>query len=1179
VFAANSMHRGSPRLIAVGLWLAFLFWGRLSAQTITGTISGAVVDTSGAVVPAAKITLLDEGTGTERASESNVTGLFTFDAVRPGTYTVRVEKQGFRTVQRTHLVLAASERLPVGAIELQVGQTSETVTIRAEGELVKTDSAEHSGLLSATQIDLAIARGRDPINLLKLLPGATSMTGVQGGGENDERSVGNGNQSLGGRYGSWTPNFSGLRINGSNISLDGQPGGDVSLPGLFNETTSMETVAEMKAITSNYAAEYGGGNGAVVSIVTKSGTKDFHGNASTFIRNEAFNANDFFYNRSALKKPAYRYATFGFTAGGPVYIPNRFNADRSKLFFFYGQEHWRITQPLNLIQATVPTALERVGNFSQSLDQNNRLIVINDPTNGQPFPGNIVPANRINPNGQALLNVQPLPNRLDRRVTAGAYNLEWADTVDLPKINQVLRLDYRPKMNHMFYLRGKRWATNARSYTENDGFKGNLPLLYTHYKYTDDSLQLGYTRVFGTAMTNEFNIGIRGPKELRHPAPGEFDSVLKSKAGYTLAQLFPSANEGGLIPAASFGGVPSAGSITYDTRIGTDGGDNVIVVTDNFSFLRGRHNPKLGFMALRLINTEGRRSLTPFSGTFDFGRNVNNPLDSNYAYANAVLGNFSSYTEPNNRILHMGKQYVFEWFAQDTWKVTNRLTLNYGLRFSYFSQWRIRPPAQGSALALERYSAAKSPVLYRPARDAAGQRVGQNPVTGEFVPAPWIGAYVPGTGDVLNGMVTDTAKDYPVGWINHQPVETAPRFGFAYDPFGNGKMAVRGGFGITKQSQYKSNQYTTGIISDPPYQLISTLYYSNMSSLLNSQGVLFPASVVSLEKDMKTPSVYYYSFGIQRDAGWNTVVDLSYVGNFGRHLIQSRNLNTVPFGAQFLRANSDPTNPSQPLPDNFFRPYPGYASITYNEASGTSNYNSLQFGANRRFANGPQIGLTYTYSKAMGLTGDDGGALPMYVSYRVWSYGKLNYDQTHALAFSYVWDLPRASRLLPNAVVRAVFDHWTASGVTTFASGLPMGITLTTTDGANISGGGDGTRVVALQNPLLSRGDRSILKWFNTSAFGRPAVGTFGNAPKDVFRGPGTNNWDITFMKKTPIRGESVYLQYRAELYNAFNHSQFLGVDSTARFDPAGNQVNGRFGQLIASRPPRVIQLAVSLYF
>ena len=680
-------------------------------------------------------------------------------------------------------------------------------------------------------------------------------------------------------------------------------------------------------------------------------------------------------------------------------------------------------------------------------------------------------------------------------------------------------------------------------------------------------------------MTNEFNIGIRGPKELRHPDSGEFDSVLKTKAGYTLGQLFPSANQGGLIPAASFGGVPSAGSITYDTRIGTDGGDTVVVVTDNFSLLRGRHNPKLGFLALRLINTEGRRALVPFSGTFDFSRNVSNPLDSNYAYSNAVLGNFSSYTEPNNRILHMGKQYVFEWFAQDTWKVNKRLTLTYGLRFSYFSQWRIRPPAQGAALALDRYSASKSPVLYRPAKDAAGQRVGQDPLTGQLVPAPWIGAYVGGTGDVLNGMVTDTDKSYPAGWIDHQPVEIAPRFGFAYDPFGNGKMAVRGGFGITKQSQYKSNQYTTGLISDPPYQLISTLYYSGMDTLLNSQGILFPANVVALQKDMKTPSVYYYSLGVQGNIGWNRSSISAYVGNVGRHLIQSRNINTVPFGAQFLAANADPTNPTRPVPDNFFGPIPGtQTSLTTKPPERRTTTRS----------NSPRIDDSPTVRKsAWHIRFPKRWALPVTTAVRcrftspirVWAYGKLNYDQTHVLAANYVWDLPRASKVLRNPVVKAILDNWTASGVATFSSGLPMGIGLSATDGANISGGGDGTRVVAVQNPLLSRDQRSILKWFNTSAFGRPAQGTFGNAPRDVFRGPGLNNWDVTFIKKTPIRGESIYLQYRAELYNAFNHTQFLGVDTTARFDPLGNQVNGRFGQLIASRPPRVIQLAISFYF
>jgi hypothetical protein len=1168
-------------LIAMcGLLLFFLVCEEVKTQTITGAITGSVADKTGAVIPNAEISLLNEATGVIRKTQSNETGVFVFDAVQPGTYTVKVEKTGFRRFERTGVVLTANQRLPVGNIELAIGEITEIVTVRSEGETVKTDSAENSGLLSATQLDVSIVRGRDPINLLKVLPGVTQMSGITGSSERDERSVGGGNQSLGGRFGSFSPNIAGTRLNWSNLSLDGQPGGDADIVGLFNETIGIEAVGEMKAVLSNYSAEYGRNSGAVVNLVTKSGTKDFHGNAYFFKRHEKLNANDFFFNRSGLQKTAYRYGTPGFTIGGPVFVPEKFNANKDKVFFFYAQEHWRTTQPTGLVRVTVPTELERQGDFSQSIDQNGQLIRVIDPVTKQQFPGNILPANRINRNGQVLLNVIPRPNRLDRNVTAGAYNFEWTDIVELPKLNQVMRLDFHPTTRDALYLRAKRWRSNARSFTDNDGFKGGLPLLHTRYLYTDSSAQIGHTRTINPTTVNEFNIGIRGAKEIRSPeSPDEFDPVIKPKVGYTLGQLFPEANPYNFIPGASFGGVPSASAITYDTRIPHDGGDNRLTITDNFSFLRGSHNPKLGFYLERTWTSEGKRSNALQSGNFNFGRDPNNPLDSNYAFGNALLGNFASYTEASRQSVDSGKNYVFEWFAQDTWKTTPRLTLSYGLRFSWFSPWRVRGRAEGAVLALERYDRAKVPVFFRPALDANGTRVGQNPITGELVPTPLIGAFVPGTGDPVNGMVLGTDTSYPDGFREHQPVQFGPRFGFAYDVFGDAKTAIRGGFGVTKQTSSSTQLYLWETTTNPPIQFAPNIFYGTMDTLLGSQGVLFPSNVSAQEKNDKTPTVYNYSLGIQRNIGLDTVLDISYVGNTARHLFQDRNINTIPYGARFNPANADPTSPSRALPDNFFRPFPGYGTIRYLETSGYSNYNSLQVSANRRFTSGPQIGVAYTWSKTMGLTDGDGGRLPMYQPYRVWSYGKTKFDQTHIVSINYVWELPKASKVWPNPVISAVLDNWKLSGITTFASGLPYDITFSTTDNADIAGGGDGERVVMLANPILPRSERSINHWFNTSAFGRPARGTFGNAPKDVFRGPGINNWDTTLIRNIPLWSEARYLQVRMEMYNAFNHTQFQFVDNAARFDPAGNQVNGRFGQPISTRPPRIIQFGLSFYF
>jgi hypothetical protein len=352
-----------------------------------------------------------------------------------------------------------------------------------------------------------------------------------------------------------------------------------------------------------------------------------------------------------------------------------------------------------------------------------------------------------------------------------------------------------------------------------------------------------------------------------------------------------------------------------------------------------------------------------------------------------------------------------------------------------------------------------------------------------------------------------------------------------------------------------------------------------VDTFLSAQGVLFPSSVFAHDRDPVTPSVYNYSFGIQQGIGFNTILDVSYVGNVARHLLQRRNLNTVPYGARFQGGNSDPTNPSTPLPDNFFRPFPGYTNLTYQEHSGTSNYNGLHVNVTRQFSKGLQFGAAYTWSKSMGLTDNDNQTLPTYQDYRVWNYGKLSFDQTHKLVGNFLWELPRLTRVVPNPAIKAVFDEWQFNGIATFSSGTPSGIGFTTTDNADITGGGDGARVVMLQNPILGRSERTFDRWFNTNAFGRPARGTFGNAPKDVFRRPGINNWDLILLKRFPLGKESRSLQFRMEMYNAFNHTQFFGVDSTARFDAAGNQVNALFGQVNAARLPRLMQFALHLYF
>jgi hypothetical protein len=362
-------------------------------------------------------------------------------------------------------------------------------------------------------------------------------------------------------------------------------------------------------------------------------------------------------------------------------------------------------------------------------------------------------------------------------------------------------------------------------------------------------------------------------------------------------------------------------------------------------------------------------------------------------------------------------------------------------------------------------------------------------------------------------------------------------------------------------------------------QFNPVIYYSTVASVGTSAGLLFPSNGFGTDVNAKTASVYNYTLNVQRDVGLQTILSVAYVGWVARHAPWAQNVNVVPYGARFLPGNADPSNPALPLNDNFFRPFPGYGNITIYSNNGTSNYNGLQVAANRRFGRGLAYGISYTWSKSMNYVDTDTGLVPLYRPVRVWNYGKAGFDQTHVLVFNYTWDLPKASRVMHGSAVRLLLDGWRLSGITTFASGTPLGLALSTVDGADITGGGDGSRVNVTGKAQLAHGERSRTRWFNPNVFARPNKGDPGNAPREVFRGPGINNWDATLFKELPLGKETRVLELRWEAYNVFNHTQFLGVDNGARFDVSGNQVNTRFGQIISARSPRIMQVSMRLRF
>jgi Carboxypeptidase regulatory-like domain len=1161
--------RRSSRFGLLVVLSTFLSASMAQAQTVTGTITGTIVDSTGATLPGTTVTVTNEATGAERILVTTANGVFIFTSLPPTTYSVKVQLSGFRPLTRTGLTLTAGDRLALGNIELALGELTEAVTVTGETAMVNTESADVTATLGTAQLNDLVVKGREFMNVVKLLPGVSQT----GGGD-----------IAGGTFGIPSPQVGGIRSNYNNMTLDGARGNDPGTPGTFSTGVAVDAIGEIKILTSTYLAETGPNPGASIKLTTKSGTREFHGTGYFFKRDDAMNANDFFVNRQGLKPFDYQVTTGGVTLGGPIYIPRMMNTDRSKLFFFYNSEITRSLLPRGLtnnsppavLQYTVPTALERQGDFSQSVDTNGQLIVVRDPRTGLPFPGNIIPADRINSNGQKLLGVFPLPNTTDVALTGRLYNYQFKNTQDVPKQSHTLKFDYVPSNKDMFSARLKKWISDTKSYTGIFGYN-NFPLTYYDYYFRHDDAQLSWTRVLTPRMVNEVSFAYTYSDETGAPRGDRtHKEAFRDTYGITLGQLYPASNPYNILPAMSFTGISNPVLFNYDQRTPISAKESFWELTDNLSVNRGTHALKFGVYVHGISTNEGVRA-NNFSGNLSFDRNPNNPGDTNHPYANALLGNFQSYQEASRKNLAQSEYFVAEFYAQDQWKATRKLTLSYGARFSSFDWYHLREDQVGSALALENYDPAKTPRQYVPAI-VNGVRVGRDPVSGATVPVQAIGAFVAGTGDPANGAVTNAdvvAGKYPQGWVEKLPIQVSPRFGFGYDLFGNGNTAIRGGIGVGRFVLGAAGAAINQQGFNQPYVVVSQQFNGNLDALQSTQGFVFPSTMGSFNRSRQVPTIYNWSLGVQQLLPGKFIVDLSYVGNTQRWIENDVDLNTLPPGARFAPENRDPTTGGS-LPDNLIRPRREYTVITYRDSSATSDYHSFQVQVNRRYDRGLATGVAYTLSKSH----TNEGTINPFVPTEQWLGAPQSFDQTHVLVTNFQWQLPNASRLMPNPVVKGVLDNWEVSGIYTLASGFPMSVTVSSSAVPDISGSSIAARPDMVPNVDPNSGPKTFAKWFNTDAFAMPATGTFGNAPVFPFRGPGINNVDVALMKRIPLGGNgSRHFRIRIEAYNALNHTQFNGINTAARFDAAGNQINSQFGQATSALQPRVIQLGGTLTF
>jgi hypothetical protein len=956
-------------ILFTGLLAALLaFAAAAAAQTVTSSLIGTVNDPTGSSVPGAEVQLVNQSTGRVSTATTNDTGLFRFPVLQPDRYKLTIKLSGFKSYTQSDIQLTASETRDLGRIALELGSLTEIVAVESAITPVQTASSEVSALVSGDQLMQIALKGRDFFGLLQTLPGVVD-TAAQGRDATSPNAI-SGIYIAGGRDASKNFTVDGITDidTGSNLTLHYEP--------------NMDAIAEVRVLTSNYQAEFGRSGGGTISVITKGGSQHFHGSGWWTHRHEQFNANSWSNNKAGLSKPPYRLGIEGYTIGGPIYIPNHFNADKRKLFFFFSQEYTGQKVNANPIYGNMPTALERAGDFSQSFDVDGSLIPVIDPLTGDQFKGNVIPKARLNAIGVAILNFFPAPNYTPADPSL-KYQQNYAaiGTGSHDRRNDVLRVDWNitSKLNAYF-----RWINDADDTLTNTAFTSYVGPDISHPNpgkgYAAHAL---YT--ISPSLVNETTFGKSfNAWDWFATDPSQWD---RGKMG-NIPKWYPIdtklGNQGNFVPAIDFGGTPI--NSPYISGISTMpffNANDIWSVTDNLSKVWRRHSFKLGIYFERTGKQEDQDS--GYLGGYSFAPDPSNPHDSGNGFANALLGNFDSYSEASQRLRQDIWFTDLEFYLQDNWRVTNRLTIDMGMRF-----YHVTPQADqnhtvaGFNPAL--YSVAQAPVMYTPGK-SGGDRVAINPLNGAAFPEAYIGFFVPGVGNPADGAQIGGLNGVPPGVYSAPTFTFGPRLGFAWDPFGSGKTAIRGGVGVFHDTISGSpSMYMSG---NPPISYTPTAYYGNLSTMFQSTGLIGPSSAWFLLGGQQMPRTVSYSLGIQRSLGFGTVLGASYVGNTSRHLLWTRNINAIPLGARFNPANADPTQKGKPLPDTFFVPYRGWDGLILNEFAATANYNSLQITLNRRFSHGLMFGAAYTWSRTLGTASSDNFGISNYLPPRQRNYGPL----------------------------------------------------------------------------------------------------------------------------------------------------------------------------------------------
>ncbi len=1204
------------RIISCLLLLVFVTANVAFAQTTSGSIAGSITDPNKAAIANATVKIMDEAKGFTLTAATDSEGRFVFPQLPPSTYKLTAEAPGFKKLERTDIVLAANDRLTLSDLTVEVGATSETVTVVAGATQVQAESAERSYAIQGAAIQNIAVNGRGFTPLASLVPGVIFNTST-GSSDAVQNIFANG-----------------LRGSANNLQLDGISTMDTGNNGtLLN--ISLDSIAEFKVLTSNYQAEYGRAAGAQISAVTRSGTRDFHGSFYAFRRHDGMNANTWINNRDSvpvnnlenlpprqINKPRLDHRDIGYTIGGPIYIPKVFNEDRQKLFFFFSQEHQkRFIPPAGRVLVTVPTALERIGDFSKSVDNSgNPFPYIRDSTTGLPCSasntagcfqsGGVVgriPANRLYALGLNILNIYPLPN-----TTGVGFNYVTETPRSEPERQDLIRVD--ANLSNEWRLSGRYVRDTSNRLLAYGSFvlADNLPDYPAKFLFPRNYWSVTATGSLNPTTILEITVGQSHNAIDILPGNPKYNRTDLGLKGFPT--IFPNAVQLDLPPQFAFGGRVANGPNIGSNNAPFKNFNTVRNAIANFSKVWGSHTLKTGIFWENSFKPQS--SFANSNGSINFSNDVSNPLDSGFAFANAAIGVYNTYNQASGYFIGKYRYNNLEWYAQDNWKANSRLTLDYGLRFSIV-QPQYDEDLQTANFLPGRFNAADAPLLFRPvclngtASCSGANRRAVDPrlLTSGFIASTtntlegvYIGRLVPNTGKLLNGVV-QAGAGIEKGLYKNRGIHIAPRFGFAYDVTGGQNFIIRGGAGMFYDRP--QGNVVFDLVRNPPTTLEPTFNFGRLQDIGTGPLLLAPPSLVAYDREGKVPTTYAFNLGVQYKLPLDSVLDVSYVGTIGSHLLQRRNINAPAYGAAYLSQNQDPTLTASAtpgataLPTDFLRPYQGFGNISYIEPASSSNYHSLQTSLNRRFQKGFLLGVSYTWSKAMGTQGQDLPGINSFGAPRIdnkqreANYGPQDFDRPHNFNVNWVYELPKATE---NNLLGYALNNWQISGIYRYQTGAPynIGFSIPGISGYTLTGTQtiEGARIAIVGNPGSGHSSDPF-RQFDASAFTTPKPGSLGleSGRNFLYRSP-INSWDLSLSKRFAIK-ESIRIELRLDAFNALNHTQFDAVNSTLNvnnlterkptnlpFDETGKLVNKNgFGTVQSVRPPRNMQLSARIQF